>query len=67
MNIKRFSPDLIAKRRRRLGKTQVRLSKEIGISPVSICAIEKGRKEPRTRTLARLASALECTVDSFFA
>lgn len=63
---KRFSPNRLASRRKRLGKTQLRLSREIGLSQVSISAIEKGRKEPRSGTLARLASALECTVDSFF-
>ena len=64
--IRRFSPDKVAKRRRVLGKTQMRLSREIGISQVSISAIEKGKKQPRSGTLARLATALDCTVDSFF-
>ena len=63
---KKFSPEQMAYRRKRMGKTQSRLSREIGISQVSISAIEQGRKEPRTVTLGRLASALECSVDSFF-
>ena len=63
---KRFSPDRLVMRRKRMGKTQLRLSTEIGISQVSISAIEKGRKKPRLDTLARLASALQCPMDSFF-
>jgi transcriptional regulator with XRE-family HTH domain len=49
-----------------MGKTQAVLSNETGISQVSISAIERGRKEPRSSTLARLAEALECDVDYFF-
>jgi len=64
--IKRFSPEHIVTRRKRMGKTQRKLSREIGISQVSISAIEKGRKQPRLCTLARLAFALDCSVDSFF-
>ena len=63
---KRFSPERIVLRRKRLGKTQARLSRETGISQVSISAIEKGRKQPRSETLARLSSALQCPMDSFF-
>lgn len=63
---KRFSPERIAMRRKRMGKTQSRLSREIGISQVSISAIEKGRKQPRLETLARMATVLECPMDSFF-
>lgn len=64
--MKRFSPERLASKRRRMGKTQKQLSVEVGISQVSISAIEKGRKEPRSSTLARLASALECSVDALF-
>jgi transcriptional regulator with XRE-family HTH domain len=32
----------------------------------SISALESGKKEPRSGTLARLAEALECGVDYFF-
>jgi len=63
---KRFSPERIIVRRKRMGKTQLRLSMETGISQTSISAIEKGRKKPRIETLARMASALECPMDSFF-
>jgi transcriptional regulator with XRE-family HTH domain len=62
-----FSPEHMSSRRRRLGKTQRRLSQEVGISQGSISALEKGRKEPRSTTLAKLAHALECSVDTFFA
>jgi len=63
---KRFSAERIVVRRKRLGKTQAMISMETGISQVSISAIEKGRKQPRSETLARLSFALECPVDSFF-
>lgn len=61
-----FSPERLSVRRRRLGKTQQRLSTETGLSQVSISALEKGKKEPRANTLARLAKALECPTDYFF-
>lgn len=64
--MKVFNPQQLSSRRRRMGKTQQRLSREIGISQVSISNIEKGRKEPRSNTLARLAEALDCSVDYFF-
>ena len=65
--MRKFRPEHMTLRRRRLGKTQRRLSKEVGISQTSISALEKGHKEPRSTTLARLADALECSVDAFFA
>ena len=65
--MKKFSPERMAFMRRRLGKTQSRLSREVGISQVSISALEKGRKEPKSCTLARLADALKCSVDCLFA
>ena len=64
--MKRFSPERMASKRRRQGKTQLRLSREVGISQVSISALERGRKEPRSSTLAKLAYALNCGVDYFF-
>lgn len=64
--MREFRPELVAARRRRMGKTQQRLSREVGISQTSLSALEKGRKQPRISTLARLSHALECSVDSFF-
>lgn len=49
-----------------MGLTQIKLAKLTGLSQVSICAIEKGKKEPRASTLAKIAQALECNVDNFF-
>jgi transcriptional regulator with XRE-family HTH domain len=49
-----------------MGITQARLAKATGISQTSICHIERGKKEPRASTLAKIADALETTVDSFF-
>lgn len=64
--MKRLSSRTLASKRRRMGKTQAVLSNETGISQVSISAIERGRKEPRSSTLAKLAEALECNVEYFF-
>jgi transcriptional regulator with XRE-family HTH domain len=65
-SMKMFSPERLSSKRRRMGKTQAVLSSETGISRVSISAIEKGKKEPRSSTLARLAGALGCEVGYFF-
>lgn len=65
--VKKFSPERLMSRRKMLGKTQKALSAEAGLSTVSISAIENGRKEPRAGTLARLARALRCGVDYFYA
>lgn len=64
--MRRFRPDLVKSRRKRMGKTQTRLSREVGISQASLCNIEKGRKDPRAGTLARIAEALDCGLDTFF-
>jgi transcriptional regulator with XRE-family HTH domain len=61
-----FDPYSLAECRRRKGKTQAVLARESGISQVSISAIEQGKKDPRLRTLTRLAHALGCSVDKFF-
>ena len=65
--MKQFSPERLASKRRRRGMTQMRLSQAAGISQVSICALEKGKKSPSARTLAKLADALDCTMDFLFA
>jgi transcriptional regulator with XRE-family HTH domain len=65
--MKRFSPEKLLKRRKRTGMTQSTLSNEAGISTVSVWAIERGRKDPRVGTLARLAHALGSSVEDFFA
>jgi transcriptional regulator with XRE-family HTH domain len=64
--MKRFCSEKFASMRKRKGKTQTVLSAETGISRVSISAIENGRKEPMSNTLARFAEALECKMDYFF-
>lgn len=64
--MKYFSPERLTSRRRNMGKTQRALSREAGLSQVTVWAMENGRKEPRAGTLARLAEALECETDYFF-
>jgi transcriptional regulator with XRE-family HTH domain len=65
--MKRFSPKKLLKRRKRTGMTQRALSNESGISTVSVWAIERGRKDPRAGTLAKLAHAFGYSVEYFFA
>ncbi len=54
----------IAKLRKELGLSQAELSRRSGIKQQTICMLETGkRKTPRLDTAAKLAAALNCTVD----
>lgn len=64
--MKMFNPRRLRARRKMLRKTQHGLARETGLSPVSISALENGKKEPRAGTLARLSRALDCGVDYFY-
>ncbi|MCL5421114.1 MAG: helix-turn-helix domain-containing protein [Nitrospirae bacterium] len=65
--MKTFDPARIAARRKKLRKTQQDLARETGLSSTAIFYIEKGRKVPRATTLGRIADALRCRVEYFFA
>jgi putative transcriptional regulator len=52
--------------RRNLGLTQAQLAKLVGISRVSIVAIETGRFQPTIETALRLSKALETGLDELF-
>ena len=53
-----------AKLRKELGLSQAELSRRSGIKQQTICMLETGkRKTPRLDTAAKLAVALNCTVD----
>jgi transcriptional regulator with XRE-family HTH domain len=62
----KFSASRLRARRRQLGMTQLAVCRRAGLSTVSLSAIERGRKEPRAGTLARLAAALDCEAGYFF-
>ncbi len=66
-SLRRFDPDKLLRRRKQAGKTQQELASEAGLSTVSVWAIENGRTNPRAATVARLAEALKCSIDYFFA
>lgn len=54
----------IAKLRKELGLSQAELSRRSGVKQQTICMLETGkRKTPRLDTAAKLAAALNCTVD----
>lgn len=54
----------IAELRKALGLSQAELSRRSGIKQQTICMLETGkRKTPRLDTAAKLAAALNCTVD----
>lgn len=65
--MKSFNPAKVLERRKALGKTRQVLARETGLSSASIFYIEKGRKVPKADTLSKLADALKCEVDYFFA
>lgn len=47
----RFSPELMALRRKKLGLSQAQFGKLLGVSAISILKYEKGSTIPRARTL----------------
>jgi len=49
-------------RRQKLGWSQSRLAKEMGVEPSRISAIERGVYVPKLSTLRKLANALACTL-----
>lgn len=65
--MKQFNPGRVMERRKSLKKTQFDVAKEAGLSLASISYIEGGKKMPKANTLMKLANALKCKVDYFFA
>jgi len=53
-------------RRKELGFSRRRLEKETGIPLSTIYAWEKGKRKPSAEALARLAQALNCSLEHFF-
>lgn len=53
----------LRKRREEMGMTQAELGMKVGLSPVTVCQIEKGLKDTSGERWKIIASALECTTD----
>ena len=56
----------IKKARKAAGLTQKELGEKLGVSNTMIAIYETGRRMPKTDTLQRIASALNCSVASLF-
>lgn len=57
---------LVRKRRKAKGLTQSLLAARIGMTPVQLCKIEKGRSSPTIDTVERIAEALELSLAELF-
>lgn len=53
----------LRKMRERCGITQTELARRLGIRQNTITQWESGRRSPRVSEIARLADAVECTLD----
>ena len=54
--------------REKCGMTQMQLSEKSGVSRATICALESGcEKVTTTKTLSKIADAMNVTVDELFA
>jgi len=49
--------------RKRRDWSQKKLAEETGITQAFLCEIENGAKNPSIKTAAKLARALNCTID----
>lgn len=61
-----FNPEMIKKRRLKLGLTQQELAKIAGTSREYLIEIEKGRKMPKALMIAKIAYALKVRESYFF-
>lgn len=52
----------LAKIRKQRGETQRSLAAKVGVTDTAISNYEIGIREPRLKTLKKIASALECSV-----
>lgn len=50
-------------RREQMGLTQQQLARKTGVSRVSISRYESGQREPTLTIAAKLAAALDCTIE----
>jgi len=62
----KYNFEVLRKRRRELGITQLELSKKVNITREHVVVLEKGRKLPRADLLGRIAKALKVREDYFF-
>lgn len=54
--------DMIKSHRKKLGKTQLWLAQEVGVSRTQVANIEVGRSDPQVSQLRRYAAALQCSL-----
>lgn len=54
--------DKVKEARISLGMSQTQLAQEVGVSPRSVQAYERGEKKPRAAVMSRLAKALKVSV-----
>lgn len=63
----RYDQRAVRRLREERGLSVPKLAKKARITPRTLNYIEKGFSEPRATTLAKLAVALEVSVEAFFA
>ena len=56
---------IIQEKRKKAGLTQKELAKKIGVATITIQQYERGLREPKLETVARIAEALNVSVSEF--
>ena len=63
-----FSSTNLCRMRQKRGLTQEEVARRSGLATATISKLEEGKStDPKMSTVLKLAVALECTLDSFFA
>ncbi|MBI3585444.1 MAG: helix-turn-helix transcriptional regulator [Nitrospinae bacterium] len=62
----KYNFEMIRKRRKELGMTQLELARKTDVTREHIIVLEKGRKLPRADLLGKLAKTLKVREDYFF-
>ena len=58
----------LARIRKKHGLTQEEVARRCGLATVTISKLEEGKStDPKTSTVLKLAAALDCPLDAFFA
>lgn len=61
-----FDPSSLASLRKNQGWSQEELARRSGLATVTVVKLEQGKvTDPHVRTLARLANALGCAIETF--
>ena len=59
-----FRSDNIRRIREKAGLTQVYVAKQVGVTSVMLCQIERGTKNPSLQVGAEIAKVLGCSLES---